>query len=91
MLVASSLVYRLRSRKCFFPGVKCRAKLEVALRKQSPSVVANHSKLDIFYRKLSSRKRGKWLSTFPRISLKYSKDQRLNSTAFDFFLLKIVR
>ena len=48
--------------KIVFFGVKFRAKFEVALQKQFPSIVANHSKPDFFYRKLSSRKRGNSLS-----------------------------
>ena len=57
--------------------------------KNSLSVVANHSKSDFFYRKLSSRKRGNSSSVLHRISLK-QRSERLNSTAIDLFLLKIV-
>ena len=49
---------------------------EVALQKQSLSVIVNHLKSDFSYRKLSSRKRGNWLSVYHRISLKYRNDQR---------------
>ena len=53
------------------------------------SVVANHSKLTFFHRKLSSRKRGNSWSVFHRNLLKYSNDKRAKLDCNWFFLLEL--
>ena len=73
MIVASSSpVYFLQN--CF-SSVKFRAKFKVALQRKSISHCES-LEIRLFYRQLSSRKRGNLLSVFQRISLKYSNDQR---------------
>ena len=89
MLVASSSPVNFS--RIVFPIVKIRAKFDWSCTTKTISISRCESlEIGLFCRKLSSRKRGNSSSVFHRISLKYSNDQRLNSTAIDFFLLKIV-